>query len=175
MTPCCSPRPPSSSALPQTRATALLAFSLVYHSDEGLLVLRNDLQELGVGLADLLKHGGEHVGVLLDNCPDLVEHLVVPEEGEGTVSCARSAFSSSSSRNLRRDRSRVCGGGWSRSGRGGGGRVQSSRRLGDTRQQVLNGSVRVIEACSKGGLHLRLFVTHVHDILNSFVILLPYH
>ena len=40
--------------------------------------LRDDLEELRVALSNLLQHGGEHVGVLLDDRPDLLEHLVIP-------------------------------------------------------------------------------------------------
>ena len=41
--------------------------------------LGNDLEKLWVGLPDLLQHGGQHVGVLLDHGANLLKHLVVPE------------------------------------------------------------------------------------------------
>jgi hypothetical protein len=40
--------------------------------------LGDNLEKLGVALPDLLEHGGEHVGVLLDHCSDLLEHLMIP-------------------------------------------------------------------------------------------------
>ena len=45
------------------------------------------LEELGIGLADLLQHGGEHVGVLLDDRSDLLEHLVIPVNKTSFLRC----------------------------------------------------------------------------------------
>merc|ERR1719318_1402123 len=90
---------------------------------------------------------------------------MVPEEGKRIISSRDRSRSRSS------DSSSCCGDSTSSSTS-----KRSNLHLrGDASEQILHGTVRVVKTCSQGSFHLTLLVTHVLDVLDHPIIVLPHH